>query len=114
MPVYGEMQLVLYCREKFFGRYGINRVVHGSRIDIRDFLIKLTLACPYLTNFVKQMLEIFFVENLSVFQAFLVQHVSLHRKRAEHRSRPLPKLRGANGIDSLPHGNDCIKIIEFH
>ena len=113
MPVDSPVQLVLHICEKIPCRDGIPAVIDTRRVDIGNLLVEFPLRHPDFPDFFEQVLKVFFVKNLAVFQALFVENITLYREIAQNVGRPLPELRCADRIHAVSHRNYRIEIVEF-
>ena len=105
-------QTVLYLLEKQPCGWRIPIVINAGGIDVRQFLIEPAFAQAYLPYFSQQVLEIVFANESPVFHALLVYDISTQRELSYHVCTPLPELRGTDGIDSIAHRDDGVKVIK--
>lgn len=100
------MHFVLHRCKEILCNLTVNGIIHGSCIDVRDFLIKTALTGTNFLNLGNQMLKIILVENLTVNQSALVKDMSMFGEGIQYLCCQLSELRYTAGVDTVSNGDN--------
>ena len=107
------VHFILNGCKKVFGRFAVYRVIYGSSINVRNFLVKAALAGADFLYFGNQMVEVIFIKDLPINKPILIQNISLPGKCIQHFGCPLTELRGTGGIGAVANSNNGGQGVEF-
>ena len=112
--VHRVMHLVLYHLEELPRHRCILVVVHAGGIDVRQLLVETTLGETNLMDLSQQVFEVILAQEGSVLHAFPVEHIAFDGKLPQDTGCPSAELGGTNRINTIPHGDDGIEVVEIN
>ncbi len=91
---------------------GLCAVIHRRGVNVGDLLVEASFAGSDFADFREQVVEVGLVEDGTVFQAFLVEHIPTGGEVAQDADLPLAKLGGAGGVHPEADGDDGVEVVE--
>ena len=100
------VHFVLDGGKEILRNFAVQGIVNRRGVDVSNLLVEAPLACPDFLDLGEQVVEIILIEDLSVDQPGLVQHIPLLRECLQYVGGPLTELRGPLRVDPVAHSDD--------
>src|SRR6056297_1155742 len=108
------MQFILNGFIKCMGNFSTRLIIDTAfSINVCNFLIKPSFACPDFPNPFEQFIEVILTKKFfPLFQPFIVENKTFNNKLFQGFGGPNSELCCLMRINPVPNGNNCIEIIE--